>query len=78
MSYCLIRARIIEIFMAGTISMLFAFYFIGYFLRVGENYSYSLMFLILLVSSSFYYLIVKRLVPETAGKTLEEIEHNFD
>jgi hypothetical protein len=36
------------------------------------------MFLILLVSSSFYYLIVKRLVPETAGKTLEEIEYNYD
>ena len=72
------RVRIVGIFMAGMISMLFSFYFIGYFLRVGENYSYSLMFLILFVSSSFYFWIVKRLVPETAGKTLEEIEHSFD
>jgi hypothetical protein len=64
--------------MAGMISMLFSFYFIGYFLRVGENYSYSLMFLILFVSSSFYYWIVKRFIPETAGKTLEEIEAEFD
>ena len=30
------RVRIIGIFMAGMISMLFSFYFIGYFLRVGE------------------------------------------
>ena len=72
------RVRIVGIFMAGSISMLFAFYFIGYFLRIGENYSYSLMFFILIISSGFYYWVVKRFVPETSGKTLEEIEHSFD
>ena len=72
------RVRIIGIFMAGMVSMLFSFYFIGYFLRVGESYSYSLMFFILFISSGFYYWVVKRFIPETAGKTLEEIEHSFD
>jgi len=68
------RVRITGIFMAGMVSMLFSFYFVGYFLRVGEYYNYSLMFGILFVSSSIYYWVVKRLIPETAGKTLEEIE----
>ena len=72
------RVRIVGIFIAGMISMLFSFYFIGYFLRVGENYSYSLMFLILFVSSSFYFWVVKRFITETSGKTLEEIESSFD
>ena len=72
------RVRIVGIFIAGMISMLFSFYFIGYFLRVGENYSYSLMFLILFVSSSFYFWVVKRFIPETSRKTLEEIESSFD
>ncbi len=72
------RVRIVGIFIAGMISMLFSFYFIGYFLRVGENYSYSLMFLILFIGTCFYYWIVKRFIPETAGKTLEEIEADFD
>ncbi|QLE79009.1 sugar porter family MFS transporter [Francisella sp. Scap27] len=72
------RVRMIGIFMAGIISMLFSFYFIGYFLRVGEIFGYNMLFLVLFVCSSVYFWVVKRFVPETAGKSLEDIESAFD
>lgn len=72
------RVRMIGIFMAGIISMLLSFYFIGYFLRVGEIFGYNMLFLVLFVCSSVYFWVVKRFVPETAGKSLEDIESAFD
>lgn len=71
------RVRIIGIFIAGVVSMLFAFFFIGYFLQIGERYGFNIMFGIIFISSFVYLLIVKKLIPETAGKTLEEIENEF-
>lgn len=72
------RVRIIGIFMAGTVAMIFSFFFIGYFLRIGDSYGFNVMFGILFVSSFIYLLVVKKLVPETAGRTLEEIEGEFE
>ncbi|AIT09899.1 sugar:proton symporter [Candidatus Francisella endociliophora] len=72
------RVRIIGIFIAGTASMLFAFFFIGYFLQIGEKYGFNIMFGIIFIGSFIYLMVVKKLVPETAGKTLEEIENEFD
>ncbi|WP_234384274.1 hypothetical protein [Francisella noatunensis] len=57
--------------------MLFAFFFIGYFLQIGERYGFNIMFGIIFISSFVYLLIVKKLIPETAGRTLEEIENEF-
>ncbi|ASG68725.1 MFS transporter [Francisella halioticida] len=72
------RVRIIGIFMAGVVSMLFSFYFIGYFLKIGQNWGFNVMFGLLLISSCIYFWVVKKFVPETAGKTLEEIENKFE
>ncbi|MED7789577.1 MFS transporter [Francisella sp. 19X1-34] len=72
------RVRIIGIFMAGVISMLFSFYFIGYFLKVGQNWGFNVMFGLLFISSCIYFWVVRRFVPETSGKTLEEIENEFE
>lgn len=72
------RVRIVGIFIAGVVSMLFAFFFIGYFLQIGERYGFNIMFGIIFISSLIYLVVVKKLIPETAGKTLEEIEGEFE
>lgn len=53
------RVRIIGIFMAGVVLMLFAFFFIGYFLQIGERYGFNIMFGIIFISSFVYLLLLK-------------------
>ena len=49
----------------------------GIFLPVVSRYGYSRMFLLFLGFTAVYFLITAFLLPETKGKTLEEIEQSF-
>jgi len=48
------------------------------FLPVVGNYGYSVMFFFLAGCTVFYFLTAAFFLPETKGKTLEEIEMHFD
>lgn len=50
----------------------------GMFLPVVSRYGYSTMFLIFGAFTAAYFLVTVFLLPETKGKTLEEIEQCFD
>ncbi len=50
----------------------------GLFLPTVGNYGFSPMFLFWSVSTAVYFLIATFLLPETKGKTLEEIELHFE
>lgn len=50
----------------------------GMFLPVVSRYGYSTMFLIFGAFTAVYFLVTISLLPETKGKTLEEIEQFFD
>ena len=49
----------------------------GIFLPVVSKYGYSIMFAGLAICTLFYFIVAAAFLPETAGKTLEEIEHYF-
>jgi len=49
----------------------------GLFLPVVGNYGYTAIFLFWAVCTFIYFLIANFFVPETKGKTLEEIELYF-
>jgi Sugar (and other) transporter len=50
----------------------------GIFLPVVSHYGYSTMFLIFAGCTAAYFLVTVFLLPETKGKTLEEIEQCFE
>lgn len=50
----------------------------GIFLPVVSRHGYSAIFLIFTAFTAAYFLIAMFMLPETKGKTLEEIEQSFD
>jgi hypothetical protein len=50
----------------------------GIFLPVVSRHGYSTMFLLFGGFTAAYFLITVFLLPETKGKTLEEIEQSFE
>ena len=48
------------------------------FLPTVGNYGFSLMFLFWAACTLVYFLIASFLLPETKGKSLEEIEQHFE
>jgi hypothetical protein len=54
--------------------MVVAYLIADQLLLVGERYGYAPMFFLFALSSTVYFLTAVFLLPETKGKTLEEIE----
>ena len=50
----------------------------GLFLPTVGNYGYSTMFLFWTACTAVYFITAKFFLPETKGKTLEEIERLFE
>ena len=72
------RIRVMGIFVAGMITTLFTFFFASSFLNLADKIGYGGLFLILAGICIVYLIVVKLTIVETAGKTLEEIEKDFN
>ena len=72
------RIRVMGIFVAGMITTLFTFFFASSFLNLADKIGYGALFLILAVVCIIYMLVVKFAIVETKGKTLEQIEKDFN
>jgi len=62
----------------GFASMIIGFFFISKFLVIATKGGYGILFLVLAICAIIYFFFSIKLLPETKGKTLEEIEAIYE
>ena len=68
------RVRSIGIVIGGFIAVVVGYFFVSKFLIVAKLYGYSSLFLMIAFFGALYFVFATFILPETKGKTLEEIE----
>ena len=68
------RVRSIGIVIGGFIAVVVGYFFVSKFLIVADLYGYSSLFLLIAFFGAVYFVFATFILPETKGKTLEEIE----
>jgi len=69
--------RTIGLIIGGIASVVVGYFFVSEFLIIGGSFGYTFLFSLMGSFALIYFLFAIFILPETAGKTLEEIEINI-